>query len=248
MTSVTAPGNGQLTVSTNGTGLSMSNSSGTNVFTANQSGNNTITINSNATALANASTLVSRDVNGSTALNALTANSGTFSGNVRAADILSNNGSLSPGYSTLQSDGNIVSYWTDTNTLRYCYGIVSGGENAFVITASNSEVALGTVGPLRDLRLQASGTVIYTSDIKLKKNIETIPNALDKVLQLRGVEFDWKESGLHSLGFIAQEVEKVVPDLVSGGDEKGVAYQNFVALLVEAIKELTQRVTELENK
>ena len=51
-----------------------------------------------------------------------------------------------------------------------------------------------------------------------------------------------------SIGFIAQEVEKVIPELVFGDDPKSVAYQNFVALLVEAIKELLQRIEKLENK
>ena len=65
---------------------------------------------------------------------------------------------------------------------------------------------------------------------------------------MRGVEFDYKENGAHSLGFIAQEVEKVVPDLVFGDDPKSVAYQNFVALLVEAIKELKTEVSSLKEE
>jgi flagellar biosynthesis chaperone FliJ len=74
-------------------------------------------------------------------------------------------------------------------------------------------------------------------------------------LGLRGVEFDYLDSGKHSIGFIAQEVEKVVPDLVFGDDPKSVAYQNFVALLVEAVKEqnetinsLKERIDKLENR
>ena len=88
------------------------------------------------------------------------------------------------------------------------------------------------------------------SDINLKTNIQTIPNALDKVLQLRGVEFDRIDmNGEHQIGVIAQEVEKIIPEVVVGEDgTKGVAYGNIVAVLIEAIKELTQRVIELENK
>ena len=82
----------------------------------------------------------------------------------------------------------------------------------------------------------------------LKENICTIKNALDKVSKLRGVEFDYKINGVHSIGFIAQEVEKVIPELVFGDDPKSVAYQNFVALLVEAIKELREEVTELKQE
>jgi trimeric autotransporter adhesin len=58
----------------------------------------------------------------------------------------------------------------------------------------------------------------------LKTNITTIENALEKVLNLRGVEFDYKIDGVHSIGFIAQEVEKVIPELVFGTDPKSVAY------------------------
>ena len=75
-----------------------------------------------------------------------------------------------------------------------------------------------------------------------------ISNALETVLQLQGVEFDYKETGKHSIGFIAQEVEKVVPDLVFGDDPKSIAYQNFVALLVEAIKELKEEISSLKKE
>ena len=91
------------------------------------------------------------------------------------------------------------------------------------------------------------GTVTANSDERLKENVKTIENALSKVMSLRGVEFDYKENGIHSLGFIAQEVEEIFPDLVIGNDPKSVAYQNFVAILVEAIKELKNEVDNLKN-
>ena len=91
------------------------------------------------------------------------------------------------------------------------------------------------------------GTVTANSDERLKENVKTIENALSKVMSLRGVEFDYKENGIHSLGFIAQEVEEIFPDLVIGNEPKSVAYQNFVAILVEAIKELKNEVDNLKN-
>jgi hypothetical protein len=102
--------------------------------------------------------------------------------------------------------------------------------------------------------LLVGGTVTASSDEKLKTNIKNIENALDKVLNLRGVEFNYIEHGGKSIGFIAQEVEKVIPELVStqngenGLHLKSVAYQNFVALLVEAIKELKSQIDTLKNK
>jgi hypothetical protein len=105
-----------------------------------------------------------------------------------------------------------------------------------------------------------AGTGTFNSDIRLKKNIFTIENALEKTLKLRGVEFDRIDSGDHQLGFIAQEVELVVPDLVyeldapapgsiDEGKEsmKSVAYQNLTALLVEAIKEQQTQIDELKS-
>ena len=95
-----------------------------------------------------------------------------------------------------------------------------------------------------------------TSDIKLKENVEVIPNALDKVKQLKGVTFNYKKDGKVSTGLIAQDLEKVLPEAVyeasSVDDDEdkhlAVRYGNTVGLLVEAIKELEARVKELENK
>ena len=90
----------------------------------------------------------------------------------------------------------------------------------------------------------------------MKENIEVIPDALDKVKQLRGVTFNYKKDGNKSTGLIAQDLEKVLPDAVyvtsdvDDGEDKHLAirYGNTVGLLVEAIKELEARVKELEGK
>ena len=95
-----------------------------------------------------------------------------------------------------------------------------------------------------------------TSDIKLKENIEVIPDALDKVKQLKGITFNYKKDGKISTGLIAQDLEKVLPEAVyessdvDDDEDKHLAirYGNTVGLLVEAIKELEARVKELENK
>ena len=95
--------------------------------------------------------------------------------------------------------------------------------------------------------LVCGGTVTASSDEKLKENIQTIENALDKVMNLRGVEYDRKDSGEHQIGVIAQEVEKVIPEVVYGDEIKSVAYGNLVGLLIESIKELTEKVERLEK-
>ena len=96
------------------------------------------------------------------------------------------------------------------------------------------------------------------SDERLKDNIVGIDGALDKVSQLNGYTFTYKADGKVSAGVIAQEVEKVLPEAVSekelplkaddGEQYKVVNYDALHGLLIEAIKELTKRVKELENK
>ena len=98
----------------------------------------------------------------------------------------------------------------------------------------------------------ATGNVTAYSDIKLKENIELIANPLDKVLSLRGVTYnriDIEDEPRHS-GFIAQEVEEVLPEVVNTNEEgiKSVAYGNMVGLLIEAIKEQQQQIDELKRK
>ena len=98
--------------------------------------------------------------------------------------------------------------------------------------------------------LSATGYVESQSDEKLKTNIKTIDNALDKVCQLRGVEYDRVDIESHQIGVIAQEVEKVFPEIVSENSEgtKSVAYGNLVGALIESIKELKGEITELRQE
>jgi len=126
-------------------------------------------------------------------------------------------------------------------------GPVAGSANQVVFKNSSNNPAGSANLTFDGTNLTCGGTVTANSDENIKINVTTIENALEKVLNLRGVEFDRKADGVHSIGFIAQEVEKVFPDLVFGTDPKSIAYQNFVAILVEAIKELNQKVDRLTN-
>lgn len=101
----------------------------------------------------------------------------------------------------------------------------------------------------------ATGNINSSSDIRLKDNIQTLEGSLDKVNQLRGVEYDRidmrmkGEEKYHQLGVIAQEIEKVYPDMVNADVDgmKTVSYQQLIPVLIEAVKELSTRVEELEN-
>jgi hypothetical protein len=91
------------------------------------------------------------------------------------------------------------------------------------------------------------------SDISLKENIKPIESALDKVEKLQGVTFDWKEQDITNLkediGFIAQDVQKVLPELVrkNKNGKLSLRHQGIIPVLLEAIKELSDKVKELEN-
>jgi hypothetical protein len=103
----------------------------------------------------------------------------------------------------------------------------------------------------RPLSLTSDGTLTgSTSDQRLKKNIVTIPHALEKVLALRGVTFNWKDSSdpKKMMGMIAQEVKQVVPELVFQNESDGyygINYGETTGLLVEAIKEQQKMIQEL---
>jgi hypothetical protein len=96
--------------------------------------------------------------------------------------------------------------------------------------------------------IRATGDIIAYSDIRVKENIKTIDNSLEKVSKLRGVEFNKIGNNEKSIGVIAQEIEKVIPEVVKEDDKgmKSVAYGNISGLLIEAIKELKAEIEELK--
>jgi uncharacterized membrane protein len=91
---------------------------------------------------------------------------------------------------------------------------------------------------------------VYYSDEKLKDNIKPLQSSLEKVRQLNGYTFNWKSNGRADIGVIAQEIEKVYPDLVQTDPEgiKSVEYGNLVAPLIEAIKELANNLDALATR
>jgi hypothetical protein len=137
----------------------------------------------------------------------------------------------------------------------------AGTERLRIDNAGN--VGIGTNAPTTKLYVNGditANSIAGTSDIRFKTNIRPVENALDKVKALRGVYFNWnqkafpeKEFGAQSeLGFIAQEVEKVVPEIVTKDKTKdeyrSVKYDKLVALLVEAIKEQQKQIDSLKIK
>ena len=130
---------------------------------------------------------------------------------------------------------NNINVTNDTSTNATRYPIFADGTTGAVAESVSSTKL--TFNPSSGLL--TSTDYNSSSDKRLKKSIKQIDGALDKVNKLKGVSFEWKESGTQALGLIAQDVEKVIPELVTTDDNgfKGIRYNNIIAVLVEAIKE-----------
>jgi hypothetical protein len=89
-----------------------------------------------------------------------------------------------------------------------------------------------------------------SSDMTLKQDITLINNPLDIISQLTGFGFTWKDSKQKAYGLSAQEVEKVIPEIVKDRPDgtKGINYMNLTAFLIEAIKDLKREIQELKSK
>lgn len=183
----------------------------------------------------------------------VTANTADFSGTVSLVTMTAN-GSTGTSTQVLTSAGGSSNlYWADAgvlvaedanNATRY---VAFTGANTGQITTINVRSGDFTYNPSTGVvsATEFSGT----SDVRVKENISTLENAMDKVSKLRGVSYTFRESGLENMGLIAQEVELVIPEVVRTNDMgfKSVTYGNIVGLLVEAIKELKQEIDELKN-
>lgn len=137
----------------------------------------------------------------------------------------------------------------------------NGFDIPFVI-APNSWIGMGVTNPgfrldlpniaNNDGRGRANQWVTYSSG-RWKTNVQTIDHALDKVMHMRGVSFDWNadHGGAHDVGFIAEEVGAIVPELVTweadGKSAQGLAYDRVTALTVEAIKEQQAQLDEVRQ-
>jgi len=126
---------------------------------------------------------------------------------------------------------------------------------------STGGVGIGDTDPTYRLELpnqsstagrgRANAWVTYSSR-RWKRNIRPIDDAMEKVKQMRGVYFDWKADGRSDIGMVAEEVGAVLPEVVdfedNGTDARSLAYGRLVAVLVEALKQQEQRISELEQE
>ena len=169
------------------------------------------------------------------------------SGNVRSMDsvgFLPLSGGTMTGNVTFSNTSPAI---TMTDTDGYNYQLLNNGNicGIYRVTAGNWAFYADTSG-----NFTATGNVTAYSDELIKKNVETIDRPINIVKQLRGVRYTRRDNDQRGIGVIAQELRKVLPELVHEGEsgKLSVSYGNLCGVLIEAVKELTARVEELESK
>jgi hypothetical protein len=164
-------------------------------------------------------------------------------------------------FMTFHRPGNYASYFGIDTDNYFAVGGWSAGA-ALANFKCNSFSASGAVAVTGALTAGGNITAFFSSDERLKENVVNISNPLEKLALLNGVTFDWKDSYIESqggldamfvrkndVGIIAQDLEKVLPQLVAERSDgyKAVKYDRIVALLIEAVKELKAEVDSLKN-
>jgi len=137
-----------------------------------------------------------------------------------------------------------------TNSYGLFVNAQTGATNNYAAVFQGGNVGIGTTTPSQRLQVGTSGdgTVALAnawntfSDIRLKRDLAVIPDALDKLLELHGYYYFWKEGSdqTRQVGVVAQEVEKILPELVRTGSDgiKTVDYPKLTAVLIEGTKQL----------
>lgn len=147
--------------------------------------------------------------------------------------------------------GDMTLYHDGTNSY------ITNKTGALKVATETSGIAV-TIGHTTSVvtigdNLTVTDTLTELSQRELKTNIEPIENILPAVLQMQGVSFDWKKNvkGKNHYGFIAEDVDKILPNLVSHNEEgkpQGIQYSKMTAVLLEAIKEQQIQIDELKAK
>ena len=183
--------------------------------------------------------------------------------------------SLPPGGAPLDE----ISFWTSFLNTTHSERMRISSSGKVGIGTVNPGVALDVVGDAAftgslgvgtassnvagEIRATNNITAYYSSDLRLKKNIVPIENALSSLNKIRGVRYEWTDDYIKKqggedgyfvrkddVGVIAQEVQKVLPEIVVEREDGylAVKYDRIVALLIEAVKELQVEVEELKKK
>ena len=207
---------------------------------------------------------------GTAALYFLNTGAATFSSsvNVNALATSANYKLGVTGAAFISGANNKGVFITDTSTYASIVGLNSAiaayngieirgsGTDGQIFLHTTGNISMGTLTDNGERlyvsgAIRATGTITANSDLTLKKNLLRIENALEKIEQINGYTYEFKEddSKRHA-GVIAQEIQTVLPEIVNKGNDGilGVEYGNISALLIEAIKELSAKNTLLEER
>jgi hypothetical protein len=149
-------------------------------------------------------------------------------------------------YGSTSNSGTITLRGT-TSATKATASVLMTDAVASSTTTTGTLVVTGGVGVSGQI---TATTLVETSSIAFKENVNPIDNALAAIMQLVGVTYDRKDNNEHEAGLIAEEVNKILPDLVSkdaNGDPHGIKYTKLTAYLIEAIKSLKQEINELKR-
>jgi len=208
----------------------------------------------------------------------LAANSATYLGGNTASDLRSYSDTIAgTAYSNAVSYAATIAGTAYSNAISYAAsntyvnstfapkadptftGNATFDTSTLFVDGTNNRVGIGTSSPAYTLdvngNINADGTVYAThfdnvSDISLKENIITISSPKDIIDNLNPVSFNWKDTGEKSFGFIAQEVEKILPEIVhtKTDNTKTVSYIQLIPFLIQIIKEQQQQIDDINNK
>jgi hypothetical protein len=187
----------------------------------------------------------------------------TTGGNATIGNDLTVNGDLSVALTTTLTGAATVN-----GAATFTNGLTVNTAGNFTVTRpttiSNSLTVTGGINQTGNMAITGALTVtgditaFFTSDAGFKEHLEKIPDALDKVSEINGYTFDWNETARKrsigrdttDVGVVAQEIEKVIPEVVTTRPDgyKAVNYEKLVPLLIEAIKELKEKVERLEAR
>ena len=180
------------------------------------------------------------------------------SGYVTTTGLIMGNGTASSPAIRFSSDAD-VGFFKNASSAKIETTIGGASKTQFDTNGVQTlSLGVGTAPTSTTGLIRATNDVIafYSSDRKLKDNIKNIKNPIEKIKKINGVEFDWTpkegvhENEGHDVGVIAQEIEKIIPEIVQTRDNgyKAVKYEKIVPLLIEAIKEQQKQIDELKSK
>ena len=164
----------------------------------------------------------------------------------------------SPGYyvlMTTSSSGNINTVNTSASKLSYqpSQGKLTVDRAAIDANAASNSTTTGSLvvtGGVGVSGQVTATTLVETSSAIFKENISPLDNALDSVMKLTGVSYDRLDNKEHEVGLIAEDVAKILPDLVSkdgSGNPYGIKYTKITAYLIEAVKSLAKEIDSLKR-